>query len=130
MSDINKSIRATARTITQTSLKDKIKNEVVLSKAGLHCLTDIVSEAMACTIWIAQKEMNPLGHIFKNKVSTRMTRSASRDNLCQPVPGHPENAANKLAQIWNLSNLSAAKTLGSARTSARKWFKQNSKYLS
>ena len=107
-----------------------MKNEVVLSKAGLRGLTDIVSEAMACTIWIAQKEMNPLGHIFKNKFSTRMTRSASRDNLCQPVPGHPENAANKLAQIWNLSNLSAAKTLGSARTSARKWFKQNSKYLS
>ena len=58
-----------------------------------------------------------------------MTRSASSDNLCQPVPGHPEVAANKLAQIWNLSNLSAAKTLRSARTSVKEWFKLNAKYL-
>ena len=48
--DIDKSIRATAQTITRTSLKDKIKNEVVLSKAGLRFLIDIVSGAMACTI--------------------------------------------------------------------------------
>ena len=73
--------------------------------------------------------MNPLGHIFKNKLSTRNTRSASNENLCQPVPGHPEAAANRLAQIWNILNLSSAKTLGSARTLARKWYKENAKCL-
>ena len=58
-----------------------------------------------------------------------MTISADHENICQPVPGHPEVAANKLAQIWNILNLNCAKSLGSARTLAREWFKQNAKYL-
>ena len=130
LNDIDKSIRATARTITRISLKDKIKNETVLAKAGLRCLTDIVCESMACTIWKARKDMNPLGRIFQNKISTKVTRSTSCDNLCQPVPGHPEAAANKLAQIWNLSNLSAAKTLGNAKSSVKEWFKVKQTALS
>ena len=43
-----------------------------------------------------------------------MTISADHENICQPVPGHPEVAANKLAQIWNILNLNSAKSLGSA----------------
>ena len=73
--------------------------------------------------------MSPLGCIFKDKLSTRNTRSANSGNLCLPVPGHPESAANRLAQIWNFMNLSSAKTLGSARTLACKWYKQNDKLL-
>ena len=73
--------------------------------------------------------MSPLGCIFKDKLSTRNTRSALSGNLCLPVPGHPESAANRLAQVWNLMNLSSAKTLGSARTLAHKWFKENAKFL-
>ena len=91
-----------------------MRNEVVLSKAGLCCPTDVVSEAMECTIWKARKVMNPLGRIFQRKVQTRMTISADHENICQPVPGHPEVAANKLAQIWNILNLNSAKSLGSA----------------
>ena len=45
------------------------------------------------------------------------------------MPGHPEAAANKLAQTWNVMNLSSAKTLGSARSAARKWYKENAKSL-
>ena len=110
LSDIDKSIKATARTITRTSLKDKIRSEVILWKAGLRGLTEAVSEIMACTIWIARKEMNLLGHLFENKISTRNTRFDSSDKLCQPVPGHQEAALNRLAKISNTLNLSSAKT--------------------
>jgi hypothetical protein len=129
LNDIDKSIRATARTIARIKLTDKIRSEVVLWKAGLRSLTEAVSMTMASLIWKSQKNMNPLGRIFQKKVSVKNTRSVSSDNLCQPVPGHPEAAANKLAQVWNVMNLSDAKTLGCARTSARKWFKQNAKNL-
>ena len=127
LNEIDKSIKATARTITHTSLKDKIRSDIVLSRAGLQSLTEAVSETMACAIWKARKEMNPLGCIFKNKHSNRNTRSTSENRLCQPVPGHPEAAANKLAQIWNIMNLHSSKTLGSVRTSAHSWYKQNAR---
>ena len=129
LNDIDKSIRATARTITQIKLTDKIRSEVILWKAGLRSLTEAVSATMASTIWKARKEMSPLGCIFQGKSSVKNTRSSGSDNLCQPVPGHPELAANKLAQVWNLMNLSNAKTLASAKVSAREWYKQNAKYL-
>ena len=88
-------------------------SEIMLQKDGVCCLTEAVFEIMACQIWIARKEMNPLRRLFQNKVSTRNTRSASCCILVQPVPGHSEIAANKLAQIWNILNLSSAKTLRS-----------------
>ena len=84
---------------------------------------------MACAIWKARNEMNPLGQIFRNKLSTKHTRSSNCDNLCQTVPGHPEVAANKLVQTWNLMNLSSANTLVSARSLARKWYKNNVQFL-
>ena len=71
----------------------------------------------------------PRGHIFKIRSSTRNTRFANSDKLCQPVPGHQEAASNKLSQIWNILNLSSAKTLGSVRTLARSWFKENGQSL-
>ena len=123
--EIDKSIRATARTITRTSLKDKIKTETVLHKAGLRSLTQCVSEAMACSIWRARNEMNPLGLLFQNSTPKRLTRSSNSKMLCQPIPGHPEAATNKLARVWNIMDLSSAKTLGSAKTLARKWYNQN-----
>ena len=45
--DINKSIKATARTITKTKLTDKINSDIVLCKAGLPSRTKAVSSAMA-----------------------------------------------------------------------------------
>ena len=126
LTDIDKSIRATARTITQTKLKDKTRNEIVLWKAGLRSLTQAVSETMACSIWKALNEKNPLGLIYQNSVPTIYTRSSNDSKLCLPIPGHPEAASNKLAQAWNLMNLSSAKTLGSARALARIWYTQNS----
>ena len=125
LNDIDKSIRATARTITRISLKDKVRTETVLWKAGLRSLTEAVCETMACSIWKARNEMNPLEHIFQHTISTRYTRSSNSDKLCQPIPGHQEAASNKLALIWNKMNLNTAKTLGSARILAREWYKQN-----
>ena len=68
----------------------------MLSRAGLRSLTEAVSEVMACAIWKARNEISPLTHIFKDKLSTRNTRSALSGNLCLPVPGHPESAANTI----------------------------------
>ena len=53
-----------------------------------HC--EAVTETMACAIWRAQNEMNPLGQIFRNKLSPWHTRLTNCENLCQPVPGHPK----------------------------------------
>ena len=73
--------------------------------------------------------MNPLGYILQNRLSVKNTRQSGQDNLCQPVPGHPELAANKLAQVWNLMNLSTAKTLGQVKAFACDWYKKNAKIL-
>ena len=110
-------------------MKDKIRSETVLQKAGLRSLTEAVCVTMACSIWKARNEMNPLGLIFQNKISTRITRSSTSEKLCEPVPGYPQAAANKLAQVWNLMNLSTAKTLGSARNLAQRWYRQNASLL-
>ena len=55
--------------------------------------------------------------------------SNSSDKLSHPVPGYPEVAANKLAQIWNIMNLNNAKTLGSARNLAKQWYKDSGRNL-
>ena len=47
LTEIEKSIRATARTIAQTNLNDKVRTETVLWKTGLQSLTKAVSEIMA-----------------------------------------------------------------------------------
>ena len=73
--------------------------------------------------------MNPLGRIFQKKTLTKHTRSANSKKLCQTVPGYPQVAANKLAQIWNISNLNSAKTLGSAKALTREWYRKNSSVL-
>ena len=129
LNDLEKSIRAAARTISRTKLTDKIQSEVVLQKAGLRSLTEAVCMTMATTVWKARKEMNLLGCVFNNKLSSKITRSMSSNNLCQPIPGHPEAAINKLAQVWNLMNLGSAKTLGCAKSLAQKWYRQCAKNL-
>ena len=53
LDDIEKSIKATARTITRTNLKDKVRSEVTLQKAELRSLTEAVSVTMASEIWKA-----------------------------------------------------------------------------
>ena len=84
---------------------------------------------MACAFWKSRMKMDPLGKIFHAKLSSRITRSANSDSLCKPVPGYPEVAANKLAQIWNILDLSSIKSLSGVRAAAREWCRKNSKLL-
>ena len=58
--EINKAIKATARTITRTRLSDKICSEVILSRARICCLNEAAATAMAVLIWKSKQEMNPL----------------------------------------------------------------------
>ena len=46
LNEIEKSIRATARTITPTSLNDRLRSEIVISNAGLRSLTEAHSDAV------------------------------------------------------------------------------------
>ena len=59
--DINKAIKATARTITRTKLSDKIRSEDVLKKADLKCLNESVGSIIATTVWKSKQSMNLIG---------------------------------------------------------------------
>ena len=123
--DINKSIKAVARTITKTKLSDKIHSETVLSRAGLKCLNEAVASIMAVTVWKSKQAMHPLGRLlFQEHPRERCTRSATSNNICQPVPGYPTLPSNLMAKIWNsVPGLQSATTLGAAKTLSRKWAK-------
>ena len=129
MNEIDKSIKSAARTISRVKLTDKVRSEIVLKKSGLRSLTEAVSQTMASVIWKGRKSMNPLGCIFPVKSTIRSTRSSGESKLCQPVPGYPQLASNKLAQLWNLSNLDTAKTLGSAKSLVTEWIRKNANDL-
>ena len=73
--------------------------------------------------------MDGPGNIFNTNVSKRNTRSANETKLCQPIPGYPEAAANRLANVWNVMNLSSAHSLGQARASARDWYDKTNPIL-
>ena len=49
--EINKAIKASARTITKTKISDKIRSELVLQKAKLKCLNEAVASITAITVW-------------------------------------------------------------------------------
>ena len=125
LDEIDKAIRATARTITRTKLTDKVRSEVTLFKAGLKSLTEAVSVTMATLVWKARKDMDTLGFIFEKKPSIRDNRSKYNGKLCQPVPGHPELTSNKMAQIWNNLQLNNAKSIADVRASALEWYRTN-----
>ena len=129
LDEIDKAIRASARTITRTKLTDKVRSEITLWKAGLKSLTEAVSITMATLVWKARKEMNTLGFIFEKKPSIKDMRSKYNGKLCQPVPGHPELTSNKMAQIWNLLKLNNAKSIACVRASALEWYRNNQKNL-
>ena len=59
---INVAIKSAARTITQTKLSDKVPSHLVLSKAGLSCLNEMVASASALMAWKSKIFMDPLGN--------------------------------------------------------------------
>ena len=68
--DINKAIKATAR--TKSKLSDKIRSEVLLQKSGLKCLNEAVASTTAVTVWKAKTFMDPLDHLFCNHFSRKL----------------------------------------------------------
>jgi len=123
--DINKAIKATARTITKTKLSDKVCSEVVLRKSGLKCLNEAVASTTAVTVWKAKKAMDPLGQrIFRDKSSLQCTRSTTSKDIDLLVQGYPTLSTNIMARIWNtVPGLQHATTLGTAKSLAKKWAK-------
>ena len=123
--EINKSIKATARTITRTKLSDKIRSEDILLKASLKCLNEAVACITAVTVWKSKQSMNPLGQcLFREHHSLRSTRSTKSNEIRPPVPGYPMLATNIMTSVWNnIPELHYASTLAAAKTAARKWAK-------
>ena len=114
--EINKAIKATARTITKSSLSDKIRSEVLLQKAGLKCLNEAVASITAVTVWKSKTFMDPLGQrLFQEKPSLQCTRSVTSKDIGLPVPGYPTLSTNIMARIWNaVPGLQHASTVGAA----------------
>ena len=123
--DINKSIKAAARTITKTKLSDKIRSENVLRKANLKCLNESVASIMTVSVWRSKQSTNPLGQrLFQEQPSLRSTRSATSNQIRPPVPGFPTLASNLMARVWNdIPELQNSSTLATARSVSRKWAK-------
>ena len=110
-------------TITKTSLSDKVSSNLVLEKAGLRPLNEMVASQTALMVWKSNKAKDPLGrHLFPKRSIMRPTRSINCVKEIQPVPGNNTLAANLMARAWNSSSeLQAATTIGTARTVAQKW---------
>ena len=125
--DINKAIKATARTITRTKLSDKVRSEVVVHKANMRCLNEAVASITAVTVWKSRQSMDPLGRcLFPEKETNteRKLRSQSCQEIRPPVPGYPNLATNIMAKIWNsVPDLRNASTIGTAKSISRKWAK-------
>jgi len=123
---INCALKSAARTITRTRLTDKVKSDIVLQKAGLKSLNEMVAYTSATTIWKSKLWMDPLGSLLFQKSAANhnggiSTRSKNSCNAKLPVPGCMTIAANLLARLWNASpDLQKAETLGAAKQAARK----------
>ena len=88
--DINKAIKATARTITKPKL-----SEALLQKSGLKCLNEAVAIITAVTVWKARTAMDPLGQrIFLEKSSLQCTRSTTSKDIDLLVQGYPTISTN------------------------------------
>ena len=122
--EINLALKSAARTITRTKLTDKIRSEVVLERAGLRNLNELVASASATMVWKSKMNMDPLGTLlFPDKAPNRPGMRSENKNLAKlPVPGYGLLAANLLSRVWNESpDLQKAKSLGSAKVAAKKW---------
>ena len=123
---IDCAIRSTARTIARVHLKDKIRTEIVLMKAGLKCLNELVACASATMVWKSKMQKDPLAELLfcnqPNTVKTIHTRSDSCEKARQPVPGNQTLAANLMARAWNESkSLQNSTSLNAAKLAASNW---------
>ena len=99
---INCAIKSAARTIARVCLKDKIRTEIVLKKAGLRSLNELVACASATMVWKSKMCTDPLAELLfsnqeTNPVKSILTRSETNNKARLPVPGCCTLAANLLA---------------------------------
>ena len=125
---INCALKSAARSITHTRLKDKVRSDITLEKAGLRGLNEIVASTSALMVWKSKMRMDPLGSLLFPKTDTShalekmSTRSNDNKKAKLPVPGYGTLAANLLARAWNEAPiLQDASTLGAAKTAAKAW---------
>ena len=124
---INCALKSAARTITGIRLKDKVRSVIILEKAGLRGLNEMVASSCATMVWKSKMWMDPLGSLLfptqMTNASRKMsTRSETSNRARLPVPGSGTVAANLLARAWNdAPYLQNAPTLGAAKLAARKW---------
>ena len=123
---INCSIKSASRTITRISLKDKIPSEIVLQKAGLRSLNEMVASFSATMVWRSKARMDPLGSLLfpteTNSSRTMSSRSQNCNKARLPAPGNDLLAANLLARAWNEArDVQNATNLGAAKLAASKW---------
>ena len=123
---INCALKSAARTITRTKLKDKVRSEIVLQKAGLRSLNEMVAYTSAITVWKSKLWKDPLNTVLFQKkvekvVGSVSTRSENSFKAKLPIPGCRTLAANLLARLWNKSDdIQIAETFGAAKKAARK----------
>ena len=98
---------------------------MVLERAGLRNLNEIVASSMAMTVWKSKNAMDPLGQcLFPVRHVSRITRSLTSTNATQPVPGFSTLATNLMARTWNsVPGLSKATTQCGAKRMIQKWAK-------
>ena len=61
---INCALKSAARTITRIRLTDRVKSDIVLQKAGLKSLNEMITYTSATTIWKSKLWMDPLGSLL------------------------------------------------------------------
>jgi hypothetical protein len=124
---INCALKSAARTITHICLTDKVRSEIVLERAGLLGLNEMVASTSATMVWKSKMWMDPLGSLLfqsqsDNPPPNMTTRSVTCNSAKVPVPGSNTLAANLLARSWNKAKcLQNATTIGAAKSAARRW---------
>ena len=87
--DINKAIKATARTITKSKLSDKIRSEVLLQKSSLKCLNEAFGKQKHSWIpWVSVSfGKNPIYSV--QGLSQNTTQQRILACLSQVIPPYP-----------------------------------------
>ena len=81
---INCAIKSAARTITRVHLKDKVRTDIVLKKAGLQNLNEMVATAAATMIWKSKTFMDPLAELLFSQQTTNIEKKLDLNPVTGP----------------------------------------------
>ena len=118
---IDSSIKSAPRTIARVSLKDTISFGIVLKKAGLKSLNEMVATIYCMEVQNANGPTCEAPFSSPNSEKTITTQS-DNDKARLPVPGYCNLAANLLARAWNEeTNLRNSTSFSFAKLAASNW---------